>query len=274
VVGAALSRAAIALLVLAGSLDAQTVMLEIRPRAGDTLHLRLDQEVNLTATRKVGGSDSSMRVKSSMQLLSRAIVERGDPLGSVIVAITDSVGVVTNDNHGGAMRDELRRSLQGRAVRMFVAPDGSARMLDSLDVDVELRFLISLMPATLPRAKVRVGETWSQVMEMPIAGQPKERNGTLNATFRLDSLSHNEQLAFVSMSGVLARDAPPSTPAEGPTRTMTGTVRGTMKIDRRRGWMTDATAQIHVKSTLTPAPGSNVAPMRFQVRIWQRMRAQ
>jgi hypothetical protein len=264
-----------ATLLAAGPLGAQTVLLEIRPKAGDTLRLRLDQEVDLTATRKVGTSDSSMRVKSSMQLLSHAIVEGGNTAGTVVIAVTDSVGLVTNDGHGPALLDEIRRSLQGKPVRMLVAPDGSARMLDTLGDEIpQLRYLISLMPATLPRSKVHVGQTWSQVMEMPIAGQPGERNGTLNATFRLDSLTHNEQHAFLSMWGVLTREPPPSAPADAPTRTMSGTVRGTMKIDRRRGWMTDARAQIHVNSTLTPAPGSNVAPMRFQVRIWQRMRAQ
>jgi hypothetical protein len=264
-----------ALLAVADPLGAQTVLLEIRPRAGDTLHLRLEQEVDLTATRKVGRSDSSMRVKSSMQLLSRAIVEGSSTEGTIVVAVADSVGLITNDGQGAAMVDEIRRSLLGKHVRMLVAPDGSARMLDTLDDEIpQLRYLISLMPATLPRAKVHVGQTWSQVMEMPIAGQPGERNGTLNATFRLDSLTQNEQHAFVSIWGVLTREPAPRSPTNTPTRTMSGTVRGTMKIDRRRGWMTDARAQINVSSTLTPAPGSGVAPMRFKVRIWQRMRAQ
>jgi hypothetical protein len=272
----ALSRVLVgALFAAAHPLGAQTVLLEIRPRAGDTLRLRLDQEVDLTATRKVGRSDSSMRVKSSMQLLSRAIVESGSTSGTIVIAVADSVGLVTNDGHGAALLEETRRSLLGKRVRMLVAPDGSARMLDTLDDEIpQLRYLISLMPATLPRAKVHVGQTWSQVMEMPIAGQPGERNGTLNATFRLDSLTQNDQHAFLSIWGVLTREPPPSAPANAPTRTMSGTVRGTMKIDRRRGWMTDARAHINVNSTLTPAPGSNVAPMRFHVRIWQRMRAQ
>jgi hypothetical protein len=266
---------ATALLTGAAPLHAQTVTLEIRPHGGDTLHLRLDQEVDLTATRKVGGTDSSMHVKSTMHLLSRAIVEQSTPEGTVVLSIADSVAMQTNDDHGAALLDEIRRTLLGKQLRMMVAPDGSARMLDTSDAETfELRSLISLMPATLPSGKVHVGQTWSQVMQMPIAGQPAARNGTLNATFRLDSLSPGDQHAFLSMWGVLTREPPADAPQSAePTRTMSGTVRGSMKIDRRRGWMTDARAQIQVSSTLTPAAGSTGAPMRFQVRIWQRMRA-
>ena len=78
---------------LAGTLAAQAFDLRLRPRAGDTLHLRFEQTVAGGASAVKGGAAGKpvTRLLSSMLVLSRSVVERSDAAGSVVVAHTDSV---------------------------------------------------------------------------------------------------------------------------------------------------------------------------------------
>ena len=124
-------------------------------------------------------------------------------------------------------------------MHLRVAPDGTT-MLESADtgsVAPALRATLAQMPAMLPRKSVRVGRTWRCDVHLPL---PPGQGGALKATFRLDSLSRNGDLAYVSLTGTLRRDAPPIV--------TTGLVTGTLLVDRRRGWLTDSRAKIHVTS--------------------------
>src|SRR5204863_8706541 len=69
---------------------AQSVLLQIRPRVGDTLHLRLDQQTELTGLRRPGSS-SSTSVNTTMRVYSRATVEKSVPTATSVRAVTDSV---------------------------------------------------------------------------------------------------------------------------------------------------------------------------------------
>jgi hypothetical protein len=120
-----------------------------------------------------------------------------------------------------------------------VFPDG-ATQLESIDtgtVDPQLRSTLSQMPAMLPRKPVRVGRSWHCEVTLPL---PPGRGGSFKATLRLDSLSRNKDLAYVSLRGRIQRDGPPSP--------STGIVTGTLLVDRRRGWLTDSRATIQVTS--------------------------
>jgi len=67
------------------------VALEVRPHAGDTVAVRLEQRVEMTGTRRIAGRDSTARVTSSMVMFARTIVESVTPEHSIVATHTDSV---------------------------------------------------------------------------------------------------------------------------------------------------------------------------------------
>src|SRR6266581_2831443 len=90
-----------------GVAHAQAVVLQIRPRVGDTLSVRLDQEVEMTGVppgcgnqqalsrsrlRPASGSCADLRTMTTrMEVFSRAIARRATHDATEMVAITDSV---------------------------------------------------------------------------------------------------------------------------------------------------------------------------------------
>jgi hypothetical protein len=51
-----------------------------------------------------------------------------------------------------------------------------------------------------------------------------------------------------------------------------GTMRGYLLVDLKRGWMTDSHATFTMLSTLTPAPGTAKGkPMQLRVTVTQRL---
>jgi hypothetical protein len=255
------------------------VLLQIRPRPGDTLHMRLDQHVEVTARGQVGAADSTIAVTTTLLLLSRAIVERSDARGTVVRTVTDSVAVASTDGHAAQLSDAARRALVGREVRMLVAPDGAAQLLDAAAAGEEVSTLLSLMPAALPRHPVRPGDTWTGVMRMPVAGPeppPATRaaESVVRASFRLDSLGAGD-LAYISMRGTVSGTAAPDSAARaaaGPVA-IAGTLLGMMVVDRRRGWLTDTRSTVSVKSAFAPSDPAKGKATRFVIKVTQRLRA-
>jgi hypothetical protein len=213
-------------LVASGAVYAQTVKLEIRPRIGDTLHLRYDQRIEAS-----DGPRGSM--VSTLLVLSRTIVVGSDKRGTDVVAVTDSVDMAPQS------AEPARELLEGRPLHLRVEPDGSTKLaaIDTATVAPQLRATLAEMPAMLPRKAVKVGRVWKCDVQLPL---PPGRGGKLKATFRLDSLSRSGDSAYVSVHGVLRRDEPGAA--------STGVVTGTLLVDRRRGWLTDSRATIHVTS--------------------------
>ena len=250
---------------------AQTVLLEIRPRAGDTLRMRLDQTVEMTGTTRLGEADSTRHTSTTMHVLARAIVLKTDSRGSMILAVTDSVSLSSMGGPAPAELERMSHALEGKRVEMRVSPDGSARMADD-GAGGDLRAAVAQMPASLPATPVSVGDRWTRVMRLPVAGPEIPAGGELHATFRFDSLSRDGDIAYLSMKGYLTRDSTEADVAGGMRFLMSGTVVGALQVDRRRGWLTDAQATMIVRSRLTPR-ASGAAPMRFQMKIIQRVRA-
>jgi hypothetical protein len=62
--------------------------------------------------------------------------------------------------------------------------------------------------------------------------------GVVRALFRLDSVSRDEKLAYISMRGDMKRDSVPAGPPRGTRMHLNGTVSGELLLDRRRGWLT------------------------------------
>ena len=250
-------------------------MLEIRPKTGDTLHMRLDQQVLMTGTTKVGRNDSTMSVLTSTHVLARVVVEGSDPAWTNVLTLTDSIGIVSRGGRSQKRGEDARRTLQGKRLRMRISPEGNAEITENPDgLSDELALMVGRMPATLPKHAVSVGQTWTQDIGVPLAGTGNRGAGVLQTTFRLDSLSPEQRIAYISMHGTFKRDSltQGDLPA-GAKLSSTGILKGSMRVDRMRGWMTDSRATITVNSLLTPPPGTSDQPMRFHMRISQHMRA-
>lgn len=241
---------------------AQGLTLELRPHVGDTLRLRTQQKVEVIATSKVRGKDSTVTMRRDVTLFSHSVVQSADPSGATIVAFADSITV---EEHGGGQG----RALASR-VTMRLAPDGTTRVLDSggaLTSDVVA--MLGQMPATLPARPIAVGERWSHSAPVPIPGQPEGAGtGTLATTFRLDSLSRYGDVAYVSLHGTLARPDGGVVLPQGVRYESGGTISGQLQLDRRRGWLTALRATIVAKSVLTAA---GAAPVHVTTRIVQTL---
>ncbi|WP_284350535.1 hypothetical protein [Roseisolibacter agri] len=275
-----------ALVAPAGVLRAQTatapgsamVTLRLRPRAGDTLHLRFEQTVSGAAK-----ASKPTRLLSSMMVISRSIVESSDAAGSVVVAHTDSVEL----RMPGAPPEALaraRKGMQGRATRMRVAPDGAMRWLPEggtggrADAASGASTGTALgLPGALPAMPVAIGATWTRTMPLPWAeGTPARAEGEaprLEVVFRLDSVGRGGTLAFVSMRGRLlaARGAPVRV---GGAAVDGGTAAGQLRLDLGRGWIVDSRVDFALDlvppSAASAAPGTPPAPP-MRVVVSQRL---
>lgn len=257
----------LALLAAPLPLGAQSVLLQIRPRVGDTLRVRLDQQSQLTGERR-GSDGGAIRssVTTTMQVFSRAIVEGAGPTGALVQTITDSVLVWTNDAHASAPRGKPMRMPPGPPVHVHVAPSGTVELEG--EGRREEAEIAALMPAAFPREPVRVGATWTREMTMP-AGLGRAPGGVLRAVFRLDSLARGRDVAYVSMNGEIHSD-PQSDPRRGPM-VEKGSVTGALVLDRVRGWLVESAFAI-IANTSVPMPMAGQPPMRFQMKVTQRVR--
>ena len=256
----------VALLLVAGApAGAQGVRLELRPRVGDTLRLRMEQSVEVIATSHVQGRDSTVTMRRTVTLFSRSVIEQVDASGARVLAMADSM--LMTDGSARQMRQ------LGARVTMHVAPDGTTRILDAGGaMTPETAALISQTPAMLPARPVPIGGSWTHSTVMPIPGQPEEAGaGTLAATFHLDSLSHYGDLAFVTMHGTLSRPDGGVMLPRGVRYESSGTLSGTLRVDRRRGWLTDLRATILVRSVLT---AQGAPPVNVRTRVTQTVHAE
>ena len=266
---------AIAAGLLAGGAQAasaqKTVQLEIRPRPGDTLRTRLDHQVEQRGTMRVGGADSTRTVLTNLLVLGRTIVIRGDVRGTTVIAFTDSVAMSTTGGEGAVFPEEVRRSLQGTRVEMRISPDGAMSMVSGTP-GTDLQALVEQIPATLPKHPIAVGASWTKAMPIPLPGEEEGTGAVVRATFHLDSLSREGKVAFISMRGEFSRDSASSARSAGVKVDMSGSLAGSLQVDRQRGWMTDSRMTITVQSLLTPPPGSSAEPMRYWMKITQHSR--
>jgi hypothetical protein len=250
------------------------IMLRIQPRVGDTLFTRLEQEMEMTASTKLAGADTSMTVRTQMLLLSHIVVQGRDDEGTTVIAVTDSVAVEASGAQAMRAPESYRRQLQGQRVRMLISPRGSASLVQSEGrLNPDLQAVISHMPATLPDRRVAVGSTWTQTMAIPIGGQSGDKKGAmLEALYRLDSLTAGGTVAFISVRGTFSRDTVGTDPVRGVQLSSRGSVEGWMRVDRRRGWWTDWLATITMTSMYSPVRGSVAQPTKVLTKIRQRMR--
>lgn len=272
--------AAVAMLVVAGGAAAQpatpSVLLRIRPSPGDTLDMRLEQQIVMTGKTRMGQKDSTRSVTSNTRMRARVIIERAEPAWTMVLAVTDSVEISVRGGRQVYGGDALRKALEGKRLRMRVSPQGITEVTENPDsIPSELSALLANLPASLPKEPVSVGDSWMQDVALPpAAGVAAKDGGALRTTFRLDSLSREGRIAYISVSGkferdTLARGALP----DGASLRSSGLLKGAMRIDRVRGWLIDSRATITINSLLTPPPGSQDQPMTFHMKITQHIRA-
>lgn len=258
----------LACLALAGTdLRAQAVLLELRPRAGDTLRMRLDQTTEMVGTR---GGSTPMKVTTALQMFSRAIVEGRTATATLIFAVTDSVELSSSDANARKILDQTEAQLVGRKMRLRLSPNGVVALVDRpSDLPKTVTEMVSIMPASFPTEPVAVGETW--VREMPVP--PSARfgipvGGMVRSTFRFDSLSRGGHYAYVSMRGTLV----PDRVSVAEEASIGGSVDGSMVVDRRRGWLAESRFVIRMRTSVPAASGVLGAPLFFRTTITQRMR--
>jgi hypothetical protein len=275
----ALFRAALTVsLGLPTGLPAQAVLLQIRPHVGDTLAVRLDQEVEMVgvpvgcevvsrplkprkpADRNCADSERSMLTRT--EIFSRAIARRPKGDAMVMLAVTDSIRTATGASRASIGR-MVRLDRSRNAVEIMMSQDGGVEVLDEGATD-ELRSVFGQMPATLSRKPVSVGDKWTREMVVPLPREPGS-SGRVLATFQLDSLGRNGDLAFISMRGALSHRH-----SDGRDSEFGGTIVAAIQLDRRLGWITATHATIDVSSVVRAEGG---AQMRVRTRITQQLRA-
>ncbi len=261
------------MLLVATAAGAQTITLQIKPQVGDTIRMRLDQQSEMSGVRRTESGESSALVVNGMSMFSRAIVEGASGAGTNVLAVTDSVRMSTSDDRSRPAVVQAEQALRGQRVRFRVFPDGTVGVAGAGGTSPgDVAQVVSLMPAAFPRAPIKVGESWMRDMPLPAGNQLGARiSGKLHVTFRLDSLTHSGEWAFVSMRGEMEPATGPGAAEEATLER--GYVNGTMLVDRKRGWLTESWFNIVVNSTATPPPSSGVLSMRMQMRITQHMHA-
>lgn len=248
------------------------VLLQLRPRAGDTLRVRLDQTIEMWKSGRPNDGDDEAGDVASLVLLARIAIEGLDESGVMVHAMADSVRVAGTGGLESTPSLRAARAMQGQHFRFHVRPDGSTMLHDTDPLTESVSGLFSQLPATLPRERLSVGDTWVRSVELPLAAAPDGRgSATLNATFRLDSLSRTMEYAFLSVRGRLVRAGP----LAGARRTVVqtaGEVSGKILLDLRRGWIADARSTVTLQSLISGGSGKDPGPSRVRVKITQWMR--
>ncbi len=260
--------------VFANAGFAQPVLLQIRPHIGDTLRMHLSQTVEMTGTTQGARSDPVRSMTTSIEVFTRAIAQRWTPDGTLMQTITDSVAI--NPASPASLAELRRRAMQGKRVLLRVSMDGAMELVDDGDPRSELRRTFGEMPAVLSRTTVSVGDKWTREMQIPLSSEPGAV-GAVRATFQLDSLGRNGDVAYISMRGTLFRINTAGAAPAGPGYGTTGQLTGTIQIDRRLGWITDSKSTIIVRSMIVANPSrageAERAPMQVRTKITQWIRA-
>jgi len=235
--------------------------------------MHLSQTVEITGTTRGARTDSTRSMTTSIEVFTRAIAQQWTSTGTLMRTITDSVAM--NPASPAALAELRRHAMQSRPVWLRVSTDGAMEMVDDGDPHSELRQIFGEMPAMLARKPVAVGEKWTREMQIPLSSEPGAV-GSVRATFQLDSLGRNGDLAYISMRGTMSRINTPSAAPAGPGYGTTGQLAGSIQIDRRLGWITDLKSSIIVRSSITTNPSrkgeAERAPMQVRTKITQWIR--
>ncbi len=264
------------MLVAQGS---SAVHLRLRPLLHDTLRMRVDQTIEMGRSAHSGREPGPFSDLASIVMEARLVVESVDAGAAVVLAVADSVRVTTSPGYAGLATLRSLGALEGQRFRFRIQPDGSTALAGGDPWGgAALGGFLAQLPATLPTAAVVPGESWSRVITIPMAGVTGG-SAELGSTFRLDSLSRSGEYAYISLRGQLQRASPPRQgndkgrrEGRGALQT-SGDVSGTIVMDLRRGWITEARSSISLLSEQAQGTGSGASVTRVRVRIiqWTRV---
>jgi hypothetical protein len=248
----------------------EQVLLRLHPRVGDTLHTRLDQQLEVTGPRGAASGGPARPMTTSVTVVARTIVQASRATTTTVLTIVDSATVRSSDPHGAALSARTERALRGQRLVLQLAEDGSvesARDARGAPVPRDMAEAMAAMPAVFPHRSMSVGDRWEREMPLPSAGALGTRGSAhVRAQFRLDSIGRVGELAYVSMHGDIVSDE------DTQGLELSGNVSGAMRVDRARGWMTDSRFVVLIRTRVTPPPVSGMAPMHFVTRLTQHLR--
>ncbi len=276
----------------------QAMLLLVRPRVGDTLHLQMEQTIEVSSRPSSSGNKTGApvldgpktqlpppppeygprRTRATMRitrlvLFAHSLVEASDLYVTTLLATSDSMAVWAGSPGERGTPQMMPLPSEGRQVRVRVTPDGAMRVNDPPPGAMELGATLAAMPGMLPGEAVRVGDRWERdivLPSIPVSGY--RADGVVRARFRFDSLSRGGRDAWVSMEGSLHRDGPSRELAAGTRVIIAGTMRGVLVVDRQRAWIVDARTTMDVQSEVSQGPGSSQTPVVLDLRIQQRVR--
>ena len=265
-------RAAVSLAVVVcgAAANAQDpVLLRLHPHVGDTLHTLLEQQTDVSDVTPGSPTSPARAMTSTVVIFSETIVRAVSARGTTVLTIVDSAKMSSTDPHAAQQIFAAQRALEGQHMTLELGADGSvesARDARGVLVTRDVAAAMSAMPAVFPRQPVRVGDQWTREMPLPPSAPGARSSARARAVFRLDSLQKDGSTAYVSMHGDIATDS------TGTSAPLSGSIAGTLKLDRVRGWMTESRFLIMLKSLVTPPAGSGFAPMHVFTRVQQHMR--
>ena len=235
--------------------------------------MHLSQTVEMTGTTQGARADSIKSMTTSIEVFTRAIAHQWTSSGTLMQTVTDSVAMTPSSP--ASLADLRLRAMQARTVWLKVSTDGAMELVNDGDPRSELRRIFGEMPAVLARTSVSVGDKWTREMQIPLSNEPGAI-GAVRATFQLDSLSRNGDIAYISMRGTMARINTLGVAPAGPGYGTTGQLSGTIQIDRRLGWITESKSSIIVRSTIATNPSrkgeAEREPMQVRTKITQWIR--
>lgn len=262
-VAAALAAGGIAVTAV----PAQTpVVLRLAPRLGDTLHLRLDQQMEMRGHPQ-DSAEAVRTLANTLRVRARAIPTQRVGPATMLTTITDSL-VFSSQLAPTEVMDRARRTFVGRAVQVRVLADGAMEVLDEGLHQDEASPLFGNMPPVFPAVAVRPGDQWVREMLIPLRGSRSSATA-VRATFRLDSLGRDGRVAYISIRGAFYERPPGSATAERP---LEGSLTGAIEFDRQLGWIRDSRTTITMRSDVR-GPDPRTRPMEVWMRITQRLQA-
>lgn len=272
------------------------VLLIVRPRVGDTLRLQVEQTVEMRG-RRGGGSPSSVPPAAQgrrgtppapvygprmdrantrvtrVQLFAHSLVEASDLSVTTLLATTDSITTWAGAPGDDSAPQAMDVPEDARQIRVRVTPDGAMRVSDPAPGAMALGATLSQVPGLLPEGPVSVGSVWTREMMLPsIPLSGYRADGVVQARLRLDSLTRGGRDAWISIDGMLRRDGAARELPAGTRIITSGTIRGTMHVDRQRAWIVYARTVLEVQSEVAPGPAGTGAPMLLDLRIVQQVR--
>ncbi|MGI8510568.1 MAG: DUF6263 family protein [Gemmatimonadaceae bacterium] len=243
----------------------QKVTLRIRPPVGDTLRMELEQRFEMAREDVAGSPSGSM--SGSMRVWTRAVVLRRVGTATDLLSVTDSVRVLPPNAASLPPLRDAKRALEGRTVHLQIAQDGEISVAGGARGAGTSAGVGTDVPAVLPTQPVAVGESWTRNIVVPLSATERE-TARVHTTLRLDSLSRDGGVAYLSLNGDVTHDhAQHSAVMRG---NVTGTLVGTIEIDRRMGWITNSQTVLAIMSVVK---SDGRPPVHLRVRVTQSLHA-